>query len=144
VTRAQLEAIVAWWRPRLGLERWALEVRWDRDPDEPSFTDTQNAFIWRARDYEEARLYFNPAKHGDWDRERANQIAVHELLHLVCREAEWILDLLDEQLHRDVDTMISRSHHHALEGAIDRVACRLVELVAELGELPPQAKAKAA
>lgn len=64
---------------------------------------------------------------------------MHELLHLTTREVEFILDLLDEQLHRDVDTMISRSHRHAVEGAVDRLAYRLVELVEELGELPPAA-----
>jgi hypothetical protein len=140
MTRAELEAIVAWWRPRLGLERWSLRVCWPGDPTDPdpiTFDDHQNAGTWRARDYDEARVYFNPDEISGWNHRRANQLAVHELLHLVTREVEWVLDLIDGQLHRDVDDMVGRSHRHAVEGAIDRLAYRLVELVDELGTLPP-------
>jgi hypothetical protein len=142
MTRDELDAIVAWWRPRLGLQAWEISVRWERDPDDDGehFEDvpTSRAFTWRARDYEEARVYFNPSQHEDWDRTRANEIAVHELLHLVTREAEYVLDIVDGHLHRDSQELVERAHRHAMEGAVDRLAHRLVELVAELGELPPR------
>lgn len=139
MTRDELARIVAWWLPRLGLQAWTVEVEWDPHRDDIDFdSGARHAATWRSRDYDEARVYFHPTEHTGWDRRRANQLAVHELLHLATRDVEFILDLLDEQLHRDVDTIISRSHRHAVEGAVDRLAYRLVELVEELGELPPE------
>lgn len=138
MTRAELEAIVAWWVPRLGLAAWEIEVEWDPRRDDMDFdSGVRHAATWRSRDYDEARLYFHPSEHADWDRRKANQLAVHELLHLVTRDVEFVLDQVDGQLHRDVDSVVSGGHRHAVEGAVDRLAYRLVDLVAELAELPP-------
>lgn len=139
MTRAELEAIVAWWRPRLGLQAWTVEVEWDPKRDDMDFdSGVRHASTWRSRDYDEARVYFHPTEHVDWDRRRSNQLAVHELLHLATREVEFILDLTEGQLHRDVDELVNRSHRHAVEGAVDGLAYRLVDLVEELrGALPP-------
>jgi hypothetical protein len=144
VTRDELEAIVEWWRPRLGLAGWELEVRWEAAPEDGEHfenTPTSRAYTWRARDYDEARVYFNPAMIDGWSRRQANALAVHELLHLVTREVEHVLDLADGQLHRDVDELLTRAHRHAVEGAVDRLAYRLVDLVDELGKLPPAKRA---
>jgi hypothetical protein len=64
-------------------------------------------------------------------------------LHLVTREVEYVLDLIDSQLHRDSQELVERSHRHGVEGAVDRLAYRLVELVEELGTLPPAKRAPA-
>lgn len=128
--RAQVEQIVHWWIPRLGLDHWRIDVVWDHSRDEaPSFDSFEHAFTWRARDYDEARMYFNPNEMEHWDRRQANEIVVHELLHLVTRDIEFVLDQIEDQLHRDVETLVTVSHRHAVEGAVDRLSKRIVELV---------------
>jgi hypothetical protein len=131
VTRHELEAIVAWWIPRLGLTHWDISVCWSTEDDDNPFQaedHTAHASTYRCRDYDVAKVYFNPREHKDWNRVTAHRHAVHELLHLVTREVEFVLDMLDGQLHRDVDTLVTRSHRHGVEGAIDRLAYRFVEL----------------
>jgi hypothetical protein len=140
-----MEAIVEWWRPRLGLQHWQLTVEWpaERDDDDPD-AERPKASTWRARDYDEARVSFDPHRVGDWDRREANVLAVHELLHLPTREVEYVLDLIDSHLHRDSQELVERAHRHAVEGAVDRLAYRLVDLVEELSELPPARSARKA
>lgn len=128
MTRNQLEAIVAEWIPRLGLERWEIKIAWEGWEDEAEHRDA-HAFVWRARDYDQARLYLNPTDSKKWSLVEAHVIIVHELLHLATREVEFVLDMVDGYLHRDVDQAVARAHRHAVEGVVDRLAYRLVELV---------------
>jgi hypothetical protein len=136
VTRSEMERIVRWWQPRLGLTHWKLDIEWaplteDEDEKPP------HASMWRARDYEEGRLTLDERQTVDWDRCRANTVVVHELLHLVTRETEYVLDLIDSHLHRDSQELVERAHRHAVEGAVDRIAYRFVEIVDRFAELPP-------
>lgn len=121
-----IEFIVAQWIPRLGLQSWDIRVLWD-DPDHFKSPDN-NAYIWRARDYEQAKLYVNPNTFHEWPNKMAHQIIVHELLHLVTQHVEFVIDQIEDFLHRDVDTVISEVFKHHLEGAIDKIAWRMVEL----------------
>ena len=143
MTRHELELAVEWWRRRLGLERWAIRVEWEPD-DDGDDERRPHASTWRARDYDEARIRFNLAEYRGWDRRRGNVLVVHELLHLVTRDVEHVLDLTDGQIHRDSHELLVRAHRHAVEGAVDRLAYRLVELVEDLGELPPAARRRRA
>lgn len=132
MTRKQLEQIVAEWIPRLGLAHWDIVVVWPEagDADDPFQAEDHSAHAstWRARDYDSAKIFFNDRERESWSVAEAHRHAVHELLHLVTREVEFVLDLLDGHLHRDVDDLVARSHRHAVEGAIDRLAYRFVEL----------------
>ena len=124
MTRRQLERIVRQWIQRLGLERWEISIEWDDwDPD-----DGSRAYVWRSRDYETARLYFNPVEWPKWESRFANQGVVHELLHVMTREAEFVLELLDGRLAGDLVSTIETSHKHAMEGVVDALAWRLVDL----------------
>lgn len=122
-----MEGVVSLWIKRLGLQRWNIEVKWD-DPDHFK-SDIDKAYIWRARDYEDARLYFNPNTSESWSMRTLHCTVVHELLHLVTRDVEFVLDQVEDQLHRDVETVVAETFKHHLEGAIDQIACRMVELV---------------
>ncbi len=132
MTRGEIESIVAEWVPRLGLAHWDITVVWPQaaDSDDPFQAEdhTAHASTWRSRDYDVAKVYFNDVEREKWSVLEAHRHAVHELLHLVTRDVEFILDMLDGHVHRDVDEMIGRSHRHAVEGAIDRLAYRFVEV----------------
>lgn len=137
MTKQQIEKIVAWWIPKLGLQSWQIDVLWEFHPSDTHMSfDDEHATTWRSRDYEEARIYFNPALIESWDASQANRTAVHELLHLLAHDIEFVIDLLEDMLHRDLDTVITRAHRHAVERSIDRLSYRLVELVGEYEMLP--------
>lgn len=57
-----------------------------------------------------------------------HRLAVHELLHCLLRDVEYVGDLLEGHLHRDVEQLVQRSHMHHVEQVVDRLAYRLVEL----------------
>lgn len=93
MTIKQLERIVRWWTRRLGLTHWDITVM---GFDEWNPESSAHVYVWRARDYDEALIYFNPKDAPDWGTVEA---------------------------HRHV-----AAHLHAVEQAVDRLACRLVEL----------------
>lgn len=141
MTRAELERAVRAWQRLLGLEHWQIDVVWDasrfdnEDVDDNS-APVRQAFTWRPRDYDFARLYLNPATCHDWPARDAHAVIVHELLHLATREVEWILDLVEGQLHRDVDELVHRTLRHVVEGFVDRIANRIVDLAADPAASP--------
>jgi hypothetical protein len=57
-----------------------------------------------------------------------HRIVVHELLHLLVRDLDEVIDSLDGQLHRDAFTVTENRYCHEIEGLIDRLSYRLVEL----------------
>jgi hypothetical protein len=139
VSRVDVYHTVQRWVQILGLTTWDLHVVWPEEYDKwPENTDDFGEFgphdharIWRAKDYEMARLYVNPAmmsaEYPGADAAMETAI-VHELLHLVTREAEFVLDQLDGLLHRDVDDLISMTFRHHMEGMVDKMAYILVRL----------------
>lgn len=130
MTRDGLDHIVRVWIPRLGLTHWRIEVVWEsgKYKNDPTFSSFEHAFTWRARDYDEARLYFNQDDMERWDLRAAEEIVVHELLHLVTRDVEFVLDQIDGQLRDDAQAIVELSHRHAVENAVERLACRIVEI----------------
>ena len=125
--KRKLEQIVQWWIPRLGLSHWTIDVEVSGEPFENGAAEAE-ASTWRPRDYETARVVFNPNELGDWTPLKAHRVAVHELLHLVTRDVEYVLDLLDGLLSRDADELVERAHRHAVEESLDRLAYRIVDL----------------
>lgn len=136
VTSISIEKWAETWIKRLGLETWDIRLMWPEDADykswlevdDISFSEDQHAAVHRSRDYDSARMYFNPDYFHRWSPKQAEVAVVHELLHLVTRDIEHVLDMVDGMLLRDVEELVSRAHVHAVEGAVDRLAYRLVEL----------------
>lgn len=122
MTRSQGERIIRGWQERLGLERWNIEILWD----EPAEED-ENARVWRSGWYDNARVYF-AKEWPSWPRERFEQTAIHELLHLCHRDVDETWLDLDGQLHRDAWTIADKRWKQEMEGFIDRLACRLLEV----------------
>jgi hypothetical protein len=90
------------------------------------------------RDYNEAKLFVCTDFH-EWSDEKTNQVIVHELLHLPTRDVEYILTAIEDMLHRDVDKVISETHRHHVEGAIDFLAYRFVEIGGVVEDVPQDA-----
>lgn len=122
MTKVQLERIVRMWVPRLGLERWKIEIKWDEAADPDAY-----ASITPSAYYDTATLRF-ATDFGKWERDMAEQTVVHELLHLTHRDIDEVVNDLDGQLHRDAAILLERRYKQALEQFVDRMAARLVEL----------------
>lgn len=123
MSKGELRRIVRVWQGRLGADQWELEV----DFSEPS-RDGTDASTWRSNDYDRATMRFGDGWEK-WSVEFANRIAVHELLHLGTREVDRVVDDVTDQMHREAATQIERRYLHEVEGFVDRLACRLVDLV---------------
>jgi hypothetical protein len=127
-------ALTSEWQQRLGLESWRIDVVAGKLDDPLS-----RAEIGKSRDYDRATLHiaewmlkgeslpqtcFEHTKIVARDIEEA---IVHELLHLVTRDMERVaFDVIDGQLHRDVDIVFARAFTRAQEHAVDALAVALV------------------
>lgn len=124
-----VERVLREWQRRLKLDYWDIKLELDEsEPQGRSWEDHEHAAIWRSRDYFMATLRLHPNFRENWTVKELNINIVHELLHLLTREVENILDLTDGQVHRDVQTVIDQTFSHSLEGAVDNLAHRFVEI----------------
>ena len=139
MNRGYAEQLVRKWVTILRLDAWDLHIVWPEDYDKwpekeddfGDFTAHGHAQVWRARDYDIARVYINEAMLTSEapDSVRRLEVAiVHELLHLLTREMEFVLDQLDGLLHRDVQDLIESTYRHQVEGTVDKLAYILVTL----------------
>lgn len=137
--RQRIENYVWRWAELLKLRHFEIVIVWpedysrwpETDDNWPNFKESSHDFAatFRSKNYEHARLYFNEAllaRIGD-DR-LVEATVVHELLHIVCKDVEGVLDLIDGQLHRDVDSIVTEAFGNAHEAVIDRLAYRLVDI----------------
>lgn len=139
VFRDKIHFFVNKWVDLLRMESYDIEVVWPEDyvrwPETddgwPNFKEGKHdyAATFRSKNYESARLYFNEdlLKRIADDR-RIEATVVHELLHVFCKDVENVFDLIDGQLHRDVDSVVLESFGNANESVIDRLAHRLVDI----------------
>jgi hypothetical protein len=100
----QIETLLAYWRPVLGLESWGIQVRFDEK------TDKANARV--SLQYEEATLNFNLAKiaAGCACHAALQELTLHELVH--CHEAPY-----------DTETRVSRVTRSLLRAARQPTGC---------------------
>lgn len=119
-TRRWLRQRAKVWVPRLGLERWDVELL-----DEPC--DDANALTWRSNSYDRATIQFSDEL-AEWSFGRAEQTLVHELLHLCHRDVDQAFSELEDRLQGDVWSVARGRYDHVMEGFIDRLASRLVEI----------------
>lgn len=129
MTKAQLERVVRVWQSRLSLESWDLSVAWVKDAvTGEGCSEDADATTWRANTYDRAVVYPSPDKFGSWSDEVTNRIVVHELLHLVTRDLDRAVTAVEGQVHPDVFRMVEKRYDHEIEGVVDRLAYRLVEI----------------
>lgn len=120
-TRVWLRRRLMVWQPALGLERWEVTVM-----DVPC-GDQANASTWRSDAYDRAAISFSDDLSG-WTFLFAEQTLVHELLHLCHRDVDQAFREIEYQLHRDAWAMALARYDHVMEGFVDRLASRLVEI----------------
>lgn len=77
-------------------------------------------------------MKFDP-KWPSWSREFLNRIVVHELLHLLTRDIDEVVGDAEDQVHRDAATLLRRRYDHEIEGFVDGLAYRLVEIGGVVG-----------
>jgi hypothetical protein len=134
MTESQILEILDTWIDRLKLNHW--EIIWadleELPPGAPTSwsTETAQAMAYRSKDYNHSYIVLR-----DWEklsRAQANMLIVHELIHLPLRDIENVIDLVDGFLSTGVQNVIREAHDHSVEGAVDWVAQRMIELVGEV------------
>ena len=122
MTKAGIERLVRVWTGRLGLERWKIDVDFTKPCGEDNIAEAE-----RSGFYDRATIRFEPGW-AKWTPEYAEATLVHELLHLLHRDTDQAFDDIEGQLQRDAWIMAERRYRQAMEGFIERMACRLVEI----------------
>lgn len=122
MTKGQLERVFRLWQSRLGLERWRIEFRWDELCGPDSYAE-----IEKSSYYDTAKVRLEP-DWSKWSPEFAEQILVHELVHALHRDVDEAWNDLEGQLQQTAWLLANRRYRHAMEGFVDRMASRLVEL----------------
>jgi hypothetical protein len=120
-TEEDLRGILDVWIERLELRDWEIRL----DLERPA--DGARATIYRSAFYREATLLL---EHDwrTWEPAVAEVTIVHELVHLLARDFEEILKMIDAQLPPAVDKVIEQAFEFRLEQLVDTVARRLVSL----------------
>lgn len=114
--------IVDFWRRNLMIEDWDIMV------DFGGTEDGEEARCTRMLNYDRAEIAFADPDYKTWSVKRAHEIVCHELLHIVTRDLDQAFDSLRPFVHGDVWSIADERYSHEIEGAVDRLACRLVSL----------------
>jgi hypothetical protein len=135
VTRRQIEDLVALWQKRLGLDGWQINFVWDSEPDEDEDgNDTLAEVDAQSVPYRRSNIRFT-RKVEEWPRDAwgahgnytADEVIVHELLHLAQRDCDRAaMDLDEGQIHRDAYDVRNAAYHEARERFVDDLARALV------------------
>ena len=122
MTEKQRNDMVRKWKKNLRLDHWLIEI----SPD-PPYNDDALASVEPAESYDRATLRFSPGWEA-WPDAFAERVIVHELLHIVFRDLVEAEQTIYDALSHDARVLYSRRLEHELEGVIDRLAERFVEV----------------
>ena len=122
MTEKQRNDMVRKWKRNLQLDHWLIEI----DPDPPENPDAL-ASVRPAESYDRATLRFAP-EWPEWPPAFAERVIVHELLHIVFRDLVEAEQSIYDSLSHDARVLYSRRLDHEVEGVIDRLAERFVEV----------------
>ena len=128
MTEKQLEKVVRLWQKRLGLQDWDISLSFVPLPF-CRCEDDADATTWRQNSYDRAVIFPN----ADWKSksdDALNRLMVHELLHLVTRDLDRVVASVEEQLHADAWRAVNTRYDHEIEGVVERLANRFVDLCA--------------
>lgn len=111
------------WQPILRIKHWEIEIHWGTQP-----SDGCDASIWLSKQYPSAKLFLAD-DWKDWDEVRFTRTLIHELLHIVMRDMDFVIvHLLEDQLHRDVDSLIRKAFLQAEESTIEVLSRAFTQL----------------
>lgn len=125
MTNTRIKELVEAWKARLGLGDWRVDVKFvDEAGDVEAIAQVQP-----SKHFDDATLIFYRDELAKLKSDYEVEVTiVHELLHLAHRDVEAITDLLDGQVHRDVETVLVESFRHSTEQFVDRMARVLIRL----------------
>lgn len=122
MTEKQRNDMVTKWKKNLRLDHWLIEIV-DEEPDNPDAL----ASVMPAESYDRATIRFS-SSWASWPTAFAERVVVHELLHIVFRDLVEAEQSIYDALSHDARVLYSRRLDHELEGVIDRLAARFVEV----------------
>lgn len=122
MTEKQRNDMVTKWKKNLRLDHWLIEIV-DEEPDNQDAL----ASVMPAESYDRATIRF-ASSWPEWPPAFAERVVVHELLHIVFRDLVEAEQSIYDALSHDARVLYSRRLDHELEGVIDRLAERFVEV----------------
>lgn len=127
MTRREITRIVRGWQKRLRLTNYSLSISFI--PNDPNVADLEggHAEIKVHDDYESAHLKI-AAGFAGWNERFANEVIVHELLHIFENGTGTAVESLEEVLDNDAYKLILARYSSAAENMVDRLALILVAL----------------
>jgi hypothetical protein len=117
-----MERLLKTWQARLGLDSWDITVDFDT-----CCSEACHATVKRSDTYDRATMLLD-VEWESWDGVFAARTVVHELLHLLTRDIDEVYKSLESHLHRDVYDVVDSRYQHEIEGLVDRLSYRFVEL----------------
>jgi hypothetical protein len=132
MTRSQLQRRVeqvARQLTPLGLAHWEFDVQIvDTDGLEAPNSDAQ---VQASTKYDSAQMCFRREFIEVAEVEDIDKTIVHELLHLLFRDFENLLDLATQELGVTARELAEKTYDHELEGVIERVARALSPVISQ-------------
>jgi len=123
MTKGKVERLVRDWQKRLKLDHWDVKVDWSRSPREDCYATT-----FRRNQYDIAELCFD-SEYKTWASDFTEKLIVHELLHLLTRDLDRVVNDLEEVMHLETFRLLDKRYEHEIEGVVDRLASCFVEAV---------------
>ena len=123
LSRDELERILAVWQHRLRLDHWRIEIAWDRPLDD----DDAEGEVQCAEHCDSATVRLATGCTG-WTRARASAVVVHELVHVVCRDMDALVDAAKLAMGDQTHVLFADRYEHETEGVVERLATVLAEL----------------
>lgn len=124
MTEASLLDIIERWQKRLKLDSFSISAAFD----DATLDEASDACVNISADYDRAWIKFNPDSWSQWDRQRANEVVVHELLHVMTRDIDESTKAVMNLVRGDTWALAHSRHDHELENFVDSMALRLIEL----------------
>jgi hypothetical protein len=127
----QLKKRVRYWQQRLeplGLRHWDVIVEVVED-DELEHGDSSEAEVTPSLLYDTARIQFRRGHQEGVDGTRdIDSLIVHELLHLIFRDYESVIDMVIQELGVTAKELTEKRLDHEIEGIIERLARTILAL----------------
>lgn len=104
------------------LDHWHITL----EDDWPGHLDDSDAAAWRSESYNRAKLYFDGP---DDDMEHLRQNVVHELVHLILRDLDRVIESLKDHINPAAWHLIDDRFDHEREQAVEALAFAVAPLL---------------
>jgi hypothetical protein len=122
VTESQLQRHVERWARRLaplGLSHWEFFV--EIVSADALDSDNSDAQVQPSIKYDSAHMLFKDTFIQNAEVEQIDKTIIHELLHLVFRDFENMIDLVTQELGVTAKELVEKTIDHEIEGVVERL-----------------------